>query len=166
MSPHQVSSSKGFTLIETLVAIAVLGVGLIPAFIQASSALSLSQTVRNSLTATYLAQEGIETIRAMRDANWFAGDPFGQGISDACAGGCQVQWDKAEPLQLADPSLKLDPVTGLYQYDTGTDTGFHRTVTTTSISAHELKVVVSIDWRDRTGDKKFEVEDHLYDWLK
>jgi hypothetical protein len=38
-------------LVEALVALALLTVGLVPAFIQATSALTLSTSVRNSLTA-------------------------------------------------------------------------------------------------------------------
>ncbi len=168
MFQPQDSSSRGFTLIEVIVAAAILGVGLIPAFLQANSALTLSDTVKNSLTASYLAQEGVEVMRALRDENWFATQPFDQGF-EVCNAGCQVQWNSTwesdAPQQLGDIPLKLDAA-GLYQYATGTDTTFRRTVTTTKLSAYEEKVVVTVTWRDRAGDKRFDVEDHLYDWLK
>lgn len=147
-------------------ALTLLTVGLIPAFLQATSALGLSTTIRNSLISAHLAQEGAETVRAMRDTNWFAKQPFDTGLT-GCASGCLVQWDSSAPQPLgANPPLKWDTGSGLYQYDTGTDTAFHRVVTVTAVSGHELKVQSTVTWKERTTDKTFSVEDHLYDWFK
>lgn len=156
----------GFTLIEALIALTLLTVGLIPAFIQASNALTLASSIQNSLVATHLAQEGVEVVRAMRDADWFAGAAFGTSL-DACSAGCRVQWDSTAPLPLDnDPVLERDPLTGLFTYDTGTATGYRRQVTVTAGSAHERTVTVSVTWDEKSGAKKFELEDHLYDWLQ
>jgi prepilin-type N-terminal cleavage/methylation domain-containing protein len=156
----------GFTLIEALVALTILGVGLIPAFIQATNALVLADSVQNSLVATHLAQEGAEIVRALRDTDWFAGSAFGTSL-DGCAAGCRVQYDSVSLIPLGDdPVLKRDPTSGLFTYDSGTPTIYRRTVTVTTVSAHELKVVVAVVWTERSGGKEFDVEDHLYDWLK
>jgi prepilin-type N-terminal cleavage/methylation domain-containing protein len=159
-------NDNGFTLVEVLVALALLAVGLIPAFQQASNAIVLAGSVRNSLTASNLAQEGAEVVRGIRDANWFTGSPFATGL-DNCASGCRVQWDSAALLPLAgEPVLKIDPQTGLFQYDTGVDTLFSRHVTIEEIGDHELAVTVRVGWQERTGPKTFELEYHLYDWLQ
>lgn len=159
-------NTDGFTLIESLVALTLLMVGLIPAFLQASSALALSTTARNALIAANLAQEGVEVVRSVRDANWFAARPFDDGLS-SCASGCLVQWDSQELQQIGtNPPLKLDAATGLYQYSTGEDSLFSRAITVTKISDIELSVTSKITWHERTSDKEFSVEYHLFDWLK
>lgn len=58
---------KGFTLIETLVAIAVLTLAVSGPLLTASRAAIAAETASYQLTASYLAQEGIEYLRAVRD---------------------------------------------------------------------------------------------------
>jgi prepilin-type N-terminal cleavage/methylation domain-containing protein len=161
--------TAGFTLVEVLVAMALLTTALVPAFVLATNAVSLSTTIRNSLIASNLAQEGAEVTRAIRDANWFAPGPpaYSDGL-DSCNAGCTVQYDSDAPVVaafMATP-LKLDPVTGLYQYNTGDPTPFSRTITVTTLSAHELRVVSLVTWKERGIDKSSQVEYHLYDWIQ
>lgn len=157
-------SGAGFTLVEALVALALLTVGLIPSFLQASGALALSQSIRNTVVAAHLAQEGIEVARALRDESWFSGQPFDQGLN-SCAAGCQVQYDTTTPLNLLDnPPLKIDPDTGLFQYAIGDDSPFSRRITVTPVSPEELKVIGVITWRERSVDRSFSVETHLFNW--
>lgn len=159
-------NQQGFTLVEVLVALALLATGLIPVFMQASNAIVLAGSVRNSLIASNLAQEGVEVVRSIRDANWFAGDPFDTGLT-ACATGCRIQWDSTGVLPLAgDPPLKYDAATGLYQYQAGDDTLFRRQVTIAAVSDHQLKITVQIDWTERSGPKTFMLAYHIYDWLQ
>ncbi len=58
---------KGFTLIETLVAVTIVTVAVSGAIFSANSAMVAAQVSRDRLTASYLAQEGVEYVRAMRD---------------------------------------------------------------------------------------------------
>lgn len=57
----------GFTLVETMIAVTILTLAAAGPLFTASRALVASQTARSQLTASYLAQEGIEYARAMRD---------------------------------------------------------------------------------------------------
>jgi prepilin-type N-terminal cleavage/methylation domain-containing protein len=164
--PDASKRNKGFTLIEALVALTLLTVGLIPAFLQASSSVKLAGQIRNSLIAAHLAQEGAEVVRSLRDANWFVDAPFDTGLTD-CSTGCQVQYDdKTLRESKGTLPLKLDPLSGLYQYATGTPTPFSRKITITGLSSHELKVISEVAWLDRDGSKTFSVEYHLFDWLQ
>jgi prepilin-type N-terminal cleavage/methylation domain-containing protein len=61
------SSTRGFTLLETLVAITILTIAVSGPLYVADRALVAAQVSRDQLTASYLAQEGIEYMRAMRD---------------------------------------------------------------------------------------------------
>lgn len=159
--------SGGFTLVEALVALTLLTVGLIPAFQQATAAINLSNSIRNSLIAAHIAQEGIEVVRGVRDANWFNGRPFDDGLT-GCESGCTLQYDSDELLgpTFADAPLRLDPLTGLYQYSNGNPTPFSRTVRITQEAPHKLYVVSEVAWQERATAKKFSVEYYLFDWIQ
>ncbi|MDD2657221.1 MAG: type II secretion system protein [Candidatus Pacebacteria bacterium] len=58
---------KGFTLIETMVAVAIVTLSVAGPLFTANSAIRGATTARAQLTASYLAQEGIEHVRMMRD---------------------------------------------------------------------------------------------------
>lgn len=59
----------GFTLVETLVAISILLVGVSAAFAAAQSGLSSTTAVKDRITAIFLAQEGMEMVRNLKDEN-------------------------------------------------------------------------------------------------
>ena len=69
--------SSGFTLIETMVAIAILTLAVAGPLYTANRAIVAAQTANAQMTASYLAQEGIEYMRMVRDdaylANYTAG---------------------------------------------------------------------------------------------
>jgi prepilin-type N-terminal cleavage/methylation domain-containing protein len=58
---------RGFTLLETLVAVSILAFAVAGPLFTANRAFIASQVSRDQLIASYLAQEGIEYVRAMRD---------------------------------------------------------------------------------------------------
>lgn len=61
--------NKGFTLVETLIAIAILLISIAGPLVIISQALRSSYYARDEITAYYLAQEAIEYIRNLRDIN-------------------------------------------------------------------------------------------------
>ncbi len=61
------SLNAGFTLIESLIAVTILSFAIAGPLSTASHALVAAQIARGQLTASYLAQEGVEYVRAMRD---------------------------------------------------------------------------------------------------
>ena len=58
---------RGFTLVETMIAVTILTLAVSGAFLAANSALRVSELTRDQLVASYLAQEGIEYVRTLRD---------------------------------------------------------------------------------------------------
>jgi prepilin-type N-terminal cleavage/methylation domain-containing protein len=63
---------SGFTLIETLVAVSIVTLAIAGPLFTANSAIVAAENARNQLTASYLAQEGVEYVRAMRDNEYLA----------------------------------------------------------------------------------------------
>lgn len=150
---------------EALVSLVLLSTALVPTFILATDAVSLSGRIRNSLIASSLAQEGVEVVRAMRDANWFASQLFDTGLT-ACETGCRVDWSSQSPMANAKTPLKWSPDSKLYQYADGTDSPFSRTITISRPSDVELVVKSEVTWDERFTPKTVIVEYHLFDWNK
>ena len=170
MSEHRAQQMRGFTLVEALVALTLMTVGLIPAFLQATESLKLSLTVKNTLIAGHLAQEGVEIVRSMRDANWFSSAPFSQGLTD-CATGCIVDYTSVQPTDAGtNPPLLLDALTGMYQYTTGDPSPFRRRITIVPVATTAkpgqagLRIATEITWTERKNPKTFTLESYLFDW--
>lgn len=64
---HHYVSTAGFTLIETLIAISIIMLATAGPLVSANRALVATQLSKQQLVAQYLAQEGIEYVRAIRD---------------------------------------------------------------------------------------------------
>jgi prepilin-type N-terminal cleavage/methylation domain-containing protein len=64
--------SKGFTLIEALVAIAILSLSILAAFTAIQGNLQKVNVTQNKVVSYYLAGEAIEFIRNLRDENAIA----------------------------------------------------------------------------------------------
>lgn len=62
--------SRGFTLLEVITAIFILTVGAGASFALIQQTLLASSLIEFKLIASYLAQEGIEIVRNIRDTNW------------------------------------------------------------------------------------------------
>ena len=63
---HQ-KTSRGFTLIETLVAVSLLAVVIVAPMSLTTQSLSSAYYARDQMTAFHLAQEAIESVRSVRD---------------------------------------------------------------------------------------------------
>jgi prepilin-type N-terminal cleavage/methylation domain-containing protein len=159
--PEKFNRNSGFTLIEALVALVILTLALGPALVLSSSVSSTASIIRNNLVAANLAQESLEVVRALRDSNWFNGLPFDNGLAD---GIYRIEWNSNSLIALGNnPLLKLDA--GLYNYSSGNDTVFKRTVTITKINAAELRIISDITWTERGNNlRDIKAESHLFDW--
>ena len=66
---RQYKKSKGFTLIETLVAIAILMVAVVGPMSVIGGSLAQIAVARDQVVAVNLAQEGVEAVRQQRDSS-------------------------------------------------------------------------------------------------
>lgn len=173
-------SASGFTLVETLVAIAIISIGIIGPFQVVQGVLKASYIARDELIASALAQEGVEYVRQVRDSNAISKNHTGgsaswlQGLdgnlgpncyTNACvvdavpmtATSCGNTTCAGRPLYLSQSNLYNQSLSGGV-------TPFTRKVRLTLISATETLVTVTVSWNYHGVHSVVLVED-LQDWL-
>lgn len=134
---------KGFSLIEVTTAIFILTVGVLGVFALIQRTLAFSNNSSPQLTATYLAQEGLEAIRNIRDSNWLE-------QRDAPA----TPWD--------DGIISSDwQVVGFID---GTQSKFQRKITIQKPLADKMIVSVQVSWQSPQGAKEVRAETELRNW--
>lgn len=72
---------KGFTIVETLVAITILMIAIAGPLVVASKGLFGAGLAKNQMAASYLAQESMEVVKNIRDNNLYQGSGWLTGIS-------------------------------------------------------------------------------------
>lgn len=175
---------RGFTLVETMVAIAILAIALVGPFVAIQHSLTASYIARDELIASSLAQEGMEYIRSVRDNNYLNGRTWMDGLSSytQCYGGtgyCMVDSSQGD-IHTDSPNnsamqqyASLDALPYLYlssgglynQQGSGTATRFKRSVQITEINAHEVRVTVVVSWITSRQTLSITVTDTLQDWI-
>jgi len=75
-----VKMNKGFTILELMITIVVISIGVLGAYSVIQDILLSTAKSSNRLTATYLAQEGIELVRNERDTNWIRNNGWTDNI--------------------------------------------------------------------------------------
>ena len=127
---------------------------------------------------SYLAQEGIEIVRNIRDSNWLNNRDWKTGLSDEntdCSNGCEADYKIGTPswpvlIPWTSDGNYLNIKNNFYSYDkTGnfSPTKFKRKITITAsglIINPVLKVSVLVTWQEKEETFDTEVEEYLYDW--
>lgn len=185
------NSSQGFTLIETLVAVSIITLSISGPLFTANRAIVAAENARNQLTASYLAQEGIEYVRLMRDneylvayqtnpvtASSVAWTNFISGGSVASITQCRASactLDPARPMGYGS-GLSLVGCSGssctpLYLSNTiytiqqiGIETPFTRTVQAFDVSANDERIVSTVSWSYHNTLYSVTVSNHLTPW--
>lgn len=167
-----IKTSKGFTIIELMVAIVVLSFGIMGAYGAFFPLINATYNISYKFTAVYLAQEGLEIVRNIRDTNFITSAEWSDGLLE-CSLGCQLDYKTgttvetlSNRLRAYDPSefLKINE-DGLYGYDSGTTTKFKRKVTIDDqLGTDVLKVTVVVTWDYNNKPFSFETIGYLYNW--
>lgn len=163
---------KSFTLIETFVAISVLLVSLAGPLSIAATALKSAYVARDEITAFYLAQEGLEYVRAVRDENYLGQTPW-LNIVDACINKyCNVDFPnftRNNPYNTPGsvPNLYFGGNNLFNTQSGGTVSGFKRYVTILNVAgtADEVIVKVTVSWTTAGIPRAFTLSEHLFNWL-
>lgn len=164
---------RGFTLLESIIAIFIVTVGVGGVFTLVNQTVNSNRVASSKLTALYLAQEGIEIVRHMRDSNflmvrWGMGGTWDQGLSagvhyidyteKATTTSNLVIWQGNRYLHLSESNCSGNPLCQ--------DTPFNRTITITTSTADILGVSVEVSWQERGITHQATVKENLYKWMQ
>ncbi len=182
-----VRSDSGFTIVETLIAITILATAVAGTMTIAFQGFRGAQLAKDELSASYLAQEGIDFIRAWRDQNYLSGLVTGpddadwmDGLNDGVGGapcatvnGCTVDMtapNGTPPAACGGTCNRLtyNPGNGLYGQQTGVNwvnSPFTRTVRMTSANSNKYYIVtVTMTWQTGPISRQLVLREVMTNW--
>lgn len=168
---------KGFTVIEVIVAIFLITAGIVGVLSLITQTISSVSISRDKLIAAYLAQEGIEIVRNIRDGNWLEQRnnltlPWDDGIAPClpanrpCSAEFEADYDDQNLSSYTGNPLNLEnPPSNMYGYGSGTPTKFRRKITITApAETYILQVSVLVEWEEKGKPYSVEAQENLYNW--
>jgi len=184
--------NKGFTLVETLIALAIFSVSILGLMTVLSQGISDTTYAKRKNIATYLAQEGIEYMRNIRDTyvlysedgsiGWDAfktkliSSPAKCHLDNGCYFDDQdLNYDnQVQPIAgiymiecgATCASLLYDSNTGQYNYVTGDNSGFVRKIQVDLISGDELGISSTVSWTQGSGTYQITFYENLFRWVE
>jgi prepilin-type N-terminal cleavage/methylation domain-containing protein len=170
---------SAFTLIETLIAITIITIAIVGPMTAASRAIVAAQTARDQLTASYLAQEGVEYVRAVRDdaylTRYLLGDTTGAwsdfttsgALSNCVSGVCALGALHSESpggtnavTPCSDNECSAEPI-----LLGGTGTAFTRTIQLElDVSGNDAAVTSQVSWNFHGAPYTVTITNHLTPW--
>lgn len=171
-------NDKGFTLIETLVAITILTFAIMGPMTAINVTLNASRAAQEQLTASYLAQEGLEFMHAINSDNFLNGSASPLNISQ-CMDGNECTIDASD--QFNPPQQCYGSCEPLYvsynhvynQQGDGTPTRYTRLVRLTPLTNYPdfnlendypVEVSVTVSWQGKQGLRSITLKEALYHW--
>jgi prepilin-type N-terminal cleavage/methylation domain-containing protein len=184
-----VKARRAFTLIETMVAVTILTLAIAGPLFTASRAIVAAQTARDQLTASYLAQEGIEYVRMMRDDAYLNSYNIhrndGVNVSVAAWTDFLTSVTQCNATTNSTHACTLDPISGLsfqfclvgstctplylvngvytQQSDGSVQKHFTRTIQAIDTASDE-RIVSTVKWSFHNIPYTVMVTDHLTPW--
>ncbi|HEY4714947.1 MAG TPA: prepilin-type N-terminal cleavage/methylation domain-containing protein [Candidatus Paceibacterota bacterium] len=183
---YNLKATQGFTLIETLVALAIFSTSIVALISVTGSGVANTNYAKNKFIASYLAQEGVELVRNIRDTNSLLLGPWADflGGSDGTKGvgkcisliGCDIDPKTLTvspcPNQNGCPLFYdyTDTGDGFYTYPTGaTSSPFTRKITVTDVaqpSSEEVNITSTVSWNQGGATHRTSYSENLLNWIQ
>lgn len=174
---------NGFTLVETLIAIGIFSISVVALMGALSSGISNTGYAKQKLIASYLAQEGIERVRNIRDTysldSTNGGWPafytqltsmpqmeYGYFVDNTTLyfSACQIK--------IHCPKLRYDNSTHEYGYTRGDISGFERRIEVSPIydnsqrNVDKLKITSTVLWEQGNSRQSISFSEVLFNWIE
>lgn len=187
INKNSLSKEEGFTLVETLVAIAIFATAVTGLISITARGVNDNVFVKNKLTASYLAQEGVELVRNIRDASaltttpgnsdfWI--DSFLETEVDSCYSDdgsekCIIDGSLYPHVAIGctdgicEP-LTYDPDLNLYGYALPEDTMFTRTISIVPVPGtleQEVLIKSEVSWNQGSRTHTTSYQYNLLNWI-
>ena len=185
-----VRGARGFSLVETIVAIAVLSFAMVAPLSLAQRGLSASVYARDQITAFYLGQEAVEYVRNIRDTNNLSGNSGGpvwllglEACMDPGVCGVDVTGTNGEVIDCSAQSsndclLTLRSSSGIYgsERDSGgnatsgaADSIFKRKIQIKIVPIGgddfaEADITVTVSWMSGVISKTVVIQERIFNW--
>lgn len=182
-------NNSGFTLVETLVAISIFSVSIVALMSVLANGISDTNYAKDKRIATFLAEEGIEYVRNIRDTYVNYSDTPDIGWTNfltkaqlKCKDGCSFN-DSLGSFDITSLegssaifsacdvgcSLFFNVITGVYSYNQllgGVNSGFVRkiTINQTLNNPKEIKVTSTVSWSKGTVPYSITFSNNLSQW--
>lgn len=163
-------NQKGFTLIETLFAVLIFSAALVALMTIASRGISAAGAARQQMVAHYLAQEGLEIARNVRDVNYLTASAWDAGISQcgpSATNACKVVYSSRSLTPCGSSCVVLE---NLNTYaDTGAPSLYTRQIYVVPANPDpalndEYKVVSVVTWTSKTIKRTVTLQTILKKW--
>ncbi len=157
MKKNRAQFELGFSLIETIIAISVIGVVIATAAQLTQSSLKMGRSTMSQFIAFHLAEEGLEIVRNIRDSNWLQNTSWRNGLDDGMyeisenAAGGGARW-QLKRIRLVDEASKIT----LSEHEI-----FRRT-----IEINAMHVTSRVTYMQTGGEKEVSLAMQLTDWKK
>jgi prepilin-type N-terminal cleavage/methylation domain-containing protein len=182
--------NSGFTLVETLVAVSIFSTTLVAVLVLLGQGIADTNYAKRKITAEYLAQEGIEYIRNIRDTYLLSDGASGwtnfnnklrAGTGAGCNSAAGCYFDPGSTFSLMSeismshctgnndtcPQLTYNATTGEYSYDvSGVSSGFTRKIQSDEVTGNETAISSTVYWMDGSNEYSVSFTESLFNWVK
>ncbi|KKQ86836.1 MAG: hypothetical protein UT09_C0025G0008 [Parcubacteria group bacterium GW2011_GWF2_38_8] len=134
---------------ETLVAVSIFTLSILSMMAVLSRNISDTNYIKSKMAAEYLAQEGIECVRNMRDNYVLYTDSTLLTWADF-----KVEW-------ISSPEPQINCL-----IDDPDFSGFARTIAMTEITPDEVRVESKVEWVQESGDFEIILTENLFNWTE
>ncbi len=173
---------RGFTILEVMFAIFVILVGVLGAYTVIQKVISYTYQSSLRFTSAYLAQEGVEIVRNIRDANWVQGEVWNNDLTGVGTENWEADYTTSSfkgsgvgedcsdfPHYNCNSFVSTDYLKifhDFYCYHGSYKTPFTRKITITP-NGERLTVSVSVWWNYKGNNKgPITVQEVLYRWYQ
>ncbi len=155
-----IKTEKGLTLVEIIFTILIITIAVVGVYQALTYGMKHTQQAQERFVASYLAKEGIEIVKNIRDTNWIEETTWNEGLIN-CGSGCEADYNDSSLTSFSGQYFYIDPTNYFYQYNdiTGEKTPYQRKITLTNYT-DKIDITVDVMWRENI----ITIKESIYNW--